>query len=117
MWTWGAVRFYAVELASDPKLFDPASAALRTSATFFASWTNGLLGPVENATFAIPQEAWRALRDKAVLYYRVLSSAVGGQWQATATSTSISALETAPKIAITNDAPPSGPRSLPRPHA
>ena len=108
----GAVRFFAVELASDPTLFDSANAALRTSDPFFASWTAGLTGPVEETTFAIPPAAWVKLSAKNAVYYRVLTSTAGDGWQAPATSTPIDQAQNAPRIVITDDEPSPSPRSV-----
>jgi hypothetical protein len=107
----GAVRFFAVELASDPRLFDAASADLRTSDNFFASWQDRLIGPVEDTTYAIPSAAWRKLRTQRALYYRVLTSAAGSGWEAPAASTLASQAASAPTILVTDDTPPLGPRS------
>lgn len=97
----GALRYFAIELASDPALFDPANANLRTSETFYASWTTGMLGPVEETTYAVPQDAWQKLSAKPAIYYRVVTSTAGDSWKSAAASTSNAGRAAAPRIALT----------------
>jgi len=101
----GAVRYYAVELATDSSLFSTDKQVQRSDADFFASWRSGLIGPIEAGTYVMPQDVWNKMRPKAALYYRVLSSSAADSWQLAAASTPSDHASSAPAIRITDDPP------------
>ena len=86
-----AFRFYAVQVATDPSLFNGALASRRTQANFFDSWygddrvTAPAHRPVRRevagqhlearagrATYVLPPVVWRRFRSVTRLYYRLL---------------------------------------------
>ncbi len=109
----GAVRFFAVELATDPELLDPNNADRRTSGNYYASWDTGLLGPANTATYAIPTDVWMELRKSDALYYRVLTSATARTWTDATASTLTSDLGKSPKIQLTDELPERAARDAP----
>lgn len=109
----GAVRFFAVELATDPNLLDPSNANRRTADNYFASWDTGLNGPADTTTYPIPPDAWLSLRKSDALFYRVLSSTTAQSWTDVAASTPIAELRNTPRIQLTDDPPERAPRDAP----
>ncbi len=74
----GVNRYFAVEVATDWRLFENESRGDRTAETFYASWSDPRFGLIEAAAgqgtvFALPTEAWRRLSRGPALYYRVLT--------------------------------------------
>jgi len=116
---------WAVEVATDAKLFDKVNhAAERTSSNFYASWqTSGLSS---GASYTLPGEFWNALVQSrpAVknLFYRVWTSASSSAWVNATASTANADYARAPSIAILDaasspviTAPDSAPRTGPAP--
>ncbi len=73
-------RYYAVEIATDPRLLNGIHASLRTQDNFYGTWSDPVVGLLEvgvdgRANFTLPEYAWKRLRRAASLFYRVLSSA------------------------------------------
>lgn len=84
-------RYYAVQVATDPALFNGALAARRTQANFFDSWLGDdrgyafgnrpvrrevagahLEAPTGRARYTLPVVVWRRLRGAPQLYYRLI---------------------------------------------
>jgi hypothetical protein len=79
----GRRALYAVEVATDPDLFDQSAPEDRTAATFFSSAASGLLEAADLAdgqtTYTLPHRAWMALRGADRLFYRVTAAPSGSQ--------------------------------------
>ena len=72
-----AGRWYAIETTPDLRLFDPARRRLRRNATFFASWSTGLLTAPQ---FSLSRPAWDSFRTGERLFYRILTTARPDAW-------------------------------------
>ncbi|HYP40072.1 MAG TPA: S8 family serine peptidase, partial [Chloroflexia bacterium] len=89
----GTNRYYAVEVTTDPDLFDPSNDMGENEATpnFFGSWQNAdaLLEGPGVTTYALPDAAWHRLRNATSrrLYYRLITSSNPLQWVNRQTST------------------------------
>ncbi len=73
-------RYYAVEIATDPRLLNGSNTLHRTQDNFYGSWSDPVIGLLEvgvngHANFTLPEYSWKRLRRAASLFYRVLSSA------------------------------------------
>ncbi|MDH3336788.1 MAG: hypothetical protein OER22_06940 [Gammaproteobacteria bacterium] len=87
--------FYAVEIASDPRLFVWANRRERDATNFFASWQDN--APLRSAQrYRPPAQAWNALKNGHRLYYRAWTSADPGRWQDFSTTTPDSDAAAAP---------------------
>jgi hypothetical protein len=70
---------YAVEIASDPSLFDPAQAAARQAANYFATWTRSP-SFIAQPDYSLPDDVWQQLRASAALFYRIWGNDAAGRW-------------------------------------
>jgi len=87
----GGLRYYAVQVATDPLLFNGANVSRRTPANFFDSWSGDvrtargaassprvagqhLEAPTGKATYQLPPEVWGRMRTSSRLYYRLIGS-------------------------------------------
>ena len=97
----GAGRFWGIELATDPVLFN---ANLRPENTpvdrFFASWVNGLSVSSGETNFELDPRVWKAMRDADRLYYRIVTSAQPEAWKDAATSSAAAAVDAIPYFEI-----------------
>jgi hypothetical protein len=95
----GANGFYGVEVATDPGLFLRSRAGERTSANFFGSWQTGLVAAFGSSSYWLPDDAWRALRPAARLYYRAVSASANDPfWPNFQTSVPADQADTVPFI-------------------
>lgn len=71
----GRHSYWAVEIATDPQLFDDERDALdRNSANYFTSLDYGMEYCERNrGTYMLPAEKWMGLRRSARLYYRLIT--------------------------------------------
>ena len=74
----GAGRYYAVEVASSPVLFDYGHYGERAPDNFYGSWTETAL--MRGSFYPLPSSVWSRLRRGAQLYYRIASSSSAGSW-------------------------------------
>lgn len=80
--------YFAVEFATDPKLFSTSAENQRSSGNFYASWAvMGLRKGMPSSTYTMPKERWDELRGAARLYYRVVASAASSEWEDVSSST------------------------------
>ncbi|MFJ9696301.1 S8 family serine peptidase [Kitasatospora sp. NPDC101183] len=100
----GSRVYYAVEVATDPRLFQrQAHQADRTPDTFYASWQDsGFLG---SADYRLPDAVWQRVGQADALYYRAWFSTSPMQWQGAFASTEDAAFLQAPAITVTSGAP------------
>jgi metacaspase-1 len=74
----GTGRFYAVEVASSPVLFDNGHDGERAVDNFYGSWTETAL--MRGSFYPLPAPVWNQLRRANQLYYRIVSSSSAGSW-------------------------------------
>lgn len=97
----GGNRFYAVEVATDGRLFDRAASEGRRAPTnFYASWRDGLReAPASSTTYTLPAGVWSRIRSAERVYYRLLTASSGGpDWPDYQTSTPDDKGAEAPRI-------------------
>jgi hypothetical protein len=75
----GPGRYYAVELAADSDLFQPGSTDNRSATNFYGSWSDSPL--MQGGSYAMPGPIRQNLSGSSRLYYRILSSSSGSDWQ------------------------------------
>ncbi len=63
----GGRRMYAVELASQASLLDPANASLRTGSNHYGSWVEGLR---TDPSYTPPASVWEVLAGSGRVFYR-----------------------------------------------
>lgn len=95
----GLHRYYVVEVASDPQLFDSLRRrADRNGANFYGSWSDQ---PFQtNPSYILPAAAWVQLRHAPRLWYRVGTSASPGDYVDYAVSTTDDQAALAPSIEV-----------------
>lgn len=94
----GGRRLFAVEIATQPELFDAnGHGHERNSGNFYASWTTGLSS---TSPWQMPQEAWERLRGASRLHYRA-HVADSTAWANHAVTTPDGAGASAPSLSIT----------------
>ncbi|QJE00169.1 caspase family protein [Massilia forsythiae] len=73
-------RYFAVELAAEPELFNSADVGhVRSDTNFYGSWSDTAL--MQGSQYSLPAAVWQRLRaDSERLYYRVLSSRRQDAW-------------------------------------
>jgi hypothetical protein len=71
-------RYYAVEVAAAPALFDGAHDGERTDYNFYGSWRETAL--MRGSIYSLPSAAWDRLRSAKQLYYRIASSSSANSW-------------------------------------
>ena len=72
----GDNAFYAVEVATESKLFNRANyEAQRSPQTFFGSWQDSLQPAYITTTYTLPESVWAQLRQANTLYYRMMTTA------------------------------------------
>ncbi len=102
----GVNRFFAVEVATEWRLFEDEARADRTSDNFYGTWSDiGLIEarPGQGAVFTLPPAAWRRLSQGLALYYRVLTvSDRSPQWRNLACSTPDDQAASAPRVRLVN---------------
>jgi hypothetical protein len=115
-------RYYVLEVASDPSLFDiTANGANRTATNFYGSWSDQ--PRATGTTYTLPQAAWEKVRVADRLYYRVGSTPGPTGWDDYRVSAGDEAGTSAPYLDVIDDrslaaAPPprrSGRRGVGRP--
>lgn len=76
----GDGRYYAVEVAAEPELFDSGDVGhVRDDANFYGSWSDTAL--MQDSEYRLPPAVWSRLkRASERLYYRVLSSRRQDAW-------------------------------------
>jgi hypothetical protein len=74
----GNGRYYAVELAATPSLFDSAHSTERADSNFYASWKDNSL--MRGSIYSVPPQVWSLLRNADHLYYRIASSTSPTSW-------------------------------------
>lgn len=75
----GSNRFYGVEVATQPALFDPLKAGKnRSNHNFYASWRHSEL--MSSSTFVLPKAVWQQLKGAHQLYYRAVTSQITTDW-------------------------------------
>lgn len=62
----GPSRLYAIEIASDPTLFDSANAGRRTPENHYGSWVEGLS---DTPTYSPPASVWSSIARAGRVYY------------------------------------------------
>ncbi len=96
-------RFWAVEVATDPTLFDTAAnAAARTADNFYGSWSSSLRS---GASYDLPDPVWHRLATANKLYYRLWISSNRDAWVDAIATTANDEAANAPAINITVPAP------------
>lgn len=95
----GAHRYYVVEVAADPRLFDATGhLGARTGANFYGSWSDQ---PFQvDPTYRLPAPAWAQLRNAPRLWYRVGASARPDDYVDYTVSTTDDMAAMAPSIEI-----------------
>jgi hypothetical protein len=71
-------RYYAVEVAAAPALFDGAHDAERTDNNFYGSWRETAL--MRGGIYALPSPVWDRMRRANQLYYRIALSSSPNSW-------------------------------------
>jgi hypothetical protein len=71
-------RYYAVELAAAPALFDGAHGSERTDNNFYGSWRETAL--MRGSIYALPSPVWDRMRRANQLYYRIALSSSANSW-------------------------------------
>lgn len=94
----GEGRYFAVEIATEPYLFDRLDHEQeRDEHNFYASWTSGLQS---GTAYRLPVSAWTRLREADRLYYRLLTSTRPDRWADFEASTPDAEAYAAPWIQI-----------------
>jgi hypothetical protein len=102
----GVHPYYAVEIATDWRLFDKDGRAERNDDNFYGTWGDPHVGlqdgpPGQNTVFTLPTAVWRRLGKGPALYYRVLTvSERSREWPNLAASTSDDEAARAPRIRL-----------------
>jgi hypothetical protein len=108
----GANRYYAVEVATRPELFNHATyASQRNDDNFFGSWRAMPFGfaSVYPTSYQLPAQAWERLRRNATrLYYRLWATDSPNSWVNSVTATPDSGTSAAPMLSLTREAEPDG---------
>ena len=99
--TGGPNPYYAIELATEARLFNDQNAADRKPETFYASWQS--LPLFNGSDWTVPGAAWQKLNWADRLYYRLLSSASRTSWTNPAATTPGNHAEQAPYVLITDE--------------
>lgn len=94
----GGNRYYAVEVATEPRLLCSHYAGQRNEDNFFASWQRGVTESNGDTIYTMPSDAWQRLRSAERLFYRVLTTAEPNVWSNYGYSTSDEAYNEAPWI-------------------
>ncbi len=98
-------KFYAVEVARQPQLFDFANHEQdRTSSNFYASWADE--GLRQTPTYTLPKPVWDRLRDTTLLYYRAVTSAQQDAWENVICTTPDADYASAHFIFVSEEMPP-----------
>lgn len=71
--------FYAVEVATDPALFEPEGEVNWTPDNFFATWMAPQLA--QAASYTLDADAWDRLRRADRVYFRLWTSSLADTWQ------------------------------------
>lgn len=95
----GPQRYYVVEVAADPRLFDATGhLGARTSGNFYGSWSDQ---PFQvDPTYQLPAAVWAQLRNAPRLWYRVGASARPDDYVDYTVSTTDDMAAMAPSIEI-----------------
>lgn len=102
----GLNPYYAVEIATDWRLFDKYGRAERNDDNFYGTWGDPHFGlqdgsPGQNTVFTLPTAVWRRLSKGPALYYRVLTvSERSPQWPNLAASTSDDEAARTPRVRL-----------------
>jgi subtilisin family serine protease len=105
----GAGGYYAVEVATDWRLFLPDNRDQRRPENFFASWQDPALGlrqlsPSGTDVLVVPPKPWALLRTVPVLYYRVLTtSAPSSDWPDLLESVTAEQADEAPRVYLVDE--------------
>ena len=95
----GTNPYYAVEVATEPSLFDWAQRGNeRRADNFYASWQEVSL--FRDTTYALPSNVWQLLNTSNSLYYRVLTSSASDRWINLTASTPDEHADTAPYLSL-----------------
>jgi hypothetical protein len=97
----GHGRFYALEVAAIPPLFNDAAG--RKPDTFYATWQDHatLLSAPE---VQLPAAAWQRLGQRDLLFYRILTSVSAGQWRDARDSVRTTDIWSAPVLVVAPEA-------------
>ncbi len=99
----GGRRYYAVEVATEARLFDTNNHGEdRTDQNFYGSWTDGLS---EQVPYTLPTHIWNTLKHASQLFYR-MHVADDTQWSNYAVTTSDGQASNAPSISILGSSSP-----------
>lgn len=105
----GVNLYYAVEIATDWRLFDKSGRDERKDDNFYGTWGDPSFGLLEGSAgqttvFTLPSAVWRRLsKEGPALYYRVLTvSERSPQWPNLTASTPDDKAEHAPHIRLTD---------------
>lgn len=102
----GGRRYYAVEVATRPDLFNNSVHGIdRNNSNFFGSWHDGM---EENTPFHLPRDVWDRLKHADHLYYR-LHVADDSSWSNHAVTTNDYEAASAPLIRIQSSSGPATP--------
>jgi hypothetical protein len=74
----GDGRYYAVEVAAAPVLFDAGHSVERADDNYYASWNDSSL--MRDSIYALPSPVWDRIRRASQLYYRIASSSSPASW-------------------------------------
>jgi hypothetical protein len=88
--------YYAVEVATDPALFDGASHSLEEG--FYGSWSDSLF--LSESSYQLPEHVWEALSVQDVLYYRAWFTESESSWDNAVVTTPDGSGTSAPSISI-----------------
>ncbi|SNT07034.1 Serine protease, subtilisin family [Noviherbaspirillum humi] len=98
----GAAIYYAVEVATEPELFDSANEAERDPDNFYASWETE---PFQaDSVYALPASAWNRLMQAERLYYRAWFSSSADAWENAVATTADADAAAAPSILLSGQA-------------
>ena len=90
-------RYYAVEVATEAKLFDSNNFSdLRNDHNFYGSWSDALL---ETIPYTLPIQVWDRLKQANTIYYR-LHVGDDSNWSNHAMTISAETVDSAPSIQI-----------------
>jgi hypothetical protein len=90
---------YAVEVATRPEAFDPASHPdARSADRFFGSWREGPL--LKGSRYALPGPVWGRMKSASRLYFRLLTSDRATEWSNAQVTTPDQEWESAPFLWI-----------------
>lgn len=94
-------HFFAVEVATDPSLFNnAANGSQRNENNFYASWR--VTPFLQGSSFTMPVDAWNRLRQGVSrLYYRLWCTASSTRWVSQQVSVNDSNASAAPSVALT----------------